>query len=67
MYYQQVGSRNNITIAESDIAYAALSNIAKDVYRNQVNTKVNNLVATGYLKISRNTQNVSITAEKVNV
>jgi hypothetical protein len=67
LYYQQVGSRNNITIAESDIAYAALSNIAKDVYRNQVNTKVNNLVATGYLKISRNTQNVSITAEKVNV
>jgi hypothetical protein len=67
LYYQQVGSRNGQTIAESDVAYAALTDNEKSVYRDKTTTQIASLVADGYIKINRTTQNVSITAEKANI
>jgi hypothetical protein len=67
LYYQQVGSRNGQTIAQSDVSYTALTTTEKDVYRNKVNTQIASLVTDGYVKIDRATQNVSITAEKANI
>jgi hypothetical protein len=67
LYYQQVGSRNGQTIAQSDVSYTALTTTKKDVYRNKVNTQIASLVTDGYVKIDRITQNVSTTAEKANI
>jgi hypothetical protein len=67
LYYQQVGSRNGQTIAQSDIAYAALTDNEKSVYRDKATTEITSLVADGYIKINRTTQNVSVTAEKANI
>jgi hypothetical protein len=67
LYYQQVGSRNGQTIAQSDVAYAALTDNEKSVYRDKTTTQIASLVADGYIKINRTTQNVSITAEKANI
>jgi hypothetical protein len=64
LYYQQVGSRNGQTIAQSDVAYAALTDNEKSVYRDRTTAQIASLVADGYIKINRTTQNVSITAEK---
>jgi hypothetical protein len=67
LYYQQVGSRNGQTIAQSDVAYAALTDNEKSVYRDKVTAQIASLVADGYIKINRTTQNVSVTAEKANI
>ena len=67
LYYQQIGSRNGQTIAESDVAYAALTDNEKSVYRDKVTTEITSLVADGYIKINRTTQNVSVVAEKANI
>ena len=67
LYYQQVGSRNGQTIAQSDVSYAALTDNEKSVYRDRATTQIASLVADGYIKINRTTQNVSITAEKANI
>jgi len=67
LYYQQVGSRNGQTIAQSDVFYAALTDNEKSVYRDKTTSQIASLVADGYIKINRTTQNVSITAEKANI
>jgi len=67
LYYQQIGSRNGQTIAQSDISYAALTDNEKSVYRDKTTTQIASLVADGYVKINRTTQNVSVTAEKANI
>jgi len=67
LYYQIVGSRNGQTIAESDVAYAALTDNEKSVYRDKVTTQITSLVADGYIKINRTTQDVSIVVEKANI
>ena len=67
LYYQQVGSRNGQTIAESDVAYAALTTNEKSVYRDRVLKEITQLVSDGYIKIDRTTQNVSIVAEKASL
>ena len=67
LYYQQIGSRNGQTIAQSDVAYAALTDNEKSVYRDKVTTEITSLVADGYIKINRTTQNVSVVAEKANI
>jgi hypothetical protein len=67
LYYQQIGSRNRQTIAQSDVAYAALTDNEKSVYRDKVTAEITSLVADGYIKINRTTQNVSVTAEKANI
>ena len=67
LYYQTIGSRNGQTISESDVAYTALSDNEKSVYRDRVINEIAQLVADGYIKIDRNTQNVNIVAEKANI
>lgn len=67
LYFQLVGSRNGLSISESDVAYTALSNTEKDVYRTKTLEQINQLVAEGYVKIDRNTQDVNIVAEKANL
>ena len=65
--YQTIGSRNALTIAESDVAYAALTDNEKAVYQDRVENEINSLVADGYIKIDRNTQDVNIVAEKASL
>ena len=67
LYYQTIGSRNALTIAESDVAYAALTDNEKAVYQDRVENEINSLVADGYIKIDRNTQDVNIVAEKASL
>ena len=64
IYYKDIGSRTGLTVAESDIAYAASSDNVKNVYSNKAITDTRKLVTEGYIKIERGTQDVSITAEK---
>ena len=67
LHYQTIGSRNGQTISESDVAYAALTDNEKSVYRDRVTNEIAQLVADGYIKINRETQNVNIVAEKANI
>ena len=67
LYYQTIGSRNGLTIAESDVAYAALTDNEKSVYQDRVENEINSLVADGYIKIDRNTQDVNVVAEKASL
>lgn len=64
IYYKDIGSRKNLTVAESDIEYAGSNNTTKTVYRNKAVTSVRKLTTEGYIKIDRTSQNVSIATEK---
>jgi hypothetical protein len=64
IYYKDIGSRKGLTIAESDVEYTASTDTTKTVYRNKAITDIRKLVTEGYLKIDRNTQDVSIATEK---
>ncbi len=64
IYFKDIGSRNDLTIAESDVEYAGSSTTTKTVYRNKAVTNIRKLVTEGYLKINRQTQDVSIAVEK---
>ena len=64
IYYKDIGSRKGLTIAESNIEYNASPDTTKTVYRNKAITDIRKLVTEGYIKISRETQNVSIVTEK---
>ncbi len=65
IYYKDIGSRNNLTVAESDVQYTNSTATTKTVYRNKAITDIRKLVTEGYLKIERSTNNVSIVTEKV--
>ncbi len=65
IYYKDIGSRKGLTIAESDVEYTASTNTTKTVYRNKAITDIRKLVTEGYIKIDRQTQDVSIATEKV--
>jgi len=64
IYYKDIGSRKGLTIAESDVEYTASTDTAKTVYRSKAITNIRKLVTEGYIKINRETQNVSIATEK---
>ena len=64
IYYKDIGSRKDLTVAESDVEYAGSSTTTKTVYRNKAITDIRRLVTEGYLKIDRTLQNVSIATEK---
>ena len=64
IYYKDIGSRKGLTIAESDIEYSGSTDTAKTVYRNKAITDIRKLVTDGYIKINRDSQNVSIIVEK---
>jgi hypothetical protein len=67
IYYKDIGSRKGLTVAESDVEYTGSTDTTKVVYRNKAITNVRKLVTEGYLKINRETQDVSIVTEKANI
>jgi len=67
MYYKDIGSRKGLTIAESDIEYTASTDTTKTVYRSKAITDIRKLVTEGYIKINRETQDVSIATEKAGI
>ena len=67
IYYKLIGSRQGQSVAESDIAYAALTEQQKDIYRARVLTDINKLVTEGFIKIDRTTTNVSVVVERANI
>tara|TARA_Y100000592_G_C5443600_1_gene304769 strand:- start:149 stop:1537 length:1389 start_codon:yes stop_codon:yes gene_type:complete len=64
IYYKDIGSRKNLTIAQSNVEYEASSDTVKNVYRSKAITNVRKLVIEGYIKIERGSQNVEIATEK---
>jgi len=64
IYYKDIGSRNNLTVAESDVQFANSNDTVKTVYRNKAITDIRKLITEGYLKINRSTQEVSVATEK---
>jgi len=64
IYYKDIGSRNGLTVAESNIEYEGSSDTVKNVYTNKAITDVRKLVTEGYIKIERQTQDVEIATEK---
>jgi hypothetical protein len=64
LYYKDIGSREGLTVAESNVQFAAASATVKRVYRNKAITDIRKLVTEGYLKIDRTSQDVSISVEK---
>lgn len=67
IYFKDIGSRKNLTVAQSDVEFANASSTVKSVYQNKSITNVRKLVTDGYLKISRQTLNVNIEVEKANI
>jgi hypothetical protein len=67
IYYKDIGSRKNLTVAESNVEFENASDTVKTVYRSKANTDIRKLVTEGYLKISRSTQDVSIATEKASL
>ena len=67
IYFKDIGSRKNLTVAESDEEYEASSDTVKRVYRNKAITDVRKLVTEGYLKVNRASQDVSVSVEKVDL
>jgi hypothetical protein len=64
IFYKDIGSREGLTVAESNIRFANSSDTVKRVYRNKAITNTRKLVTEGFLKINRTTQDVSILVEK---
>mgnify|MGYP005740482049 FL=1 len=67
IYYKDIGSRKNLTVAESDVEYTNSTATTKRVYRNKAITDIRKLVTEGTIKIQRQNQDVSIVAEKANL
>ena len=67
LYYRDIGSRKGLTIAESNVEYQASSTNVKNVYTSKAITDVRKLVTEGYIKITRQTQDVEVATEKANI
>ena len=64
LYYRDIGSRKDLTVAESNVEFEGSSDSVKNVYRSKAITDVRKLITEGYLKIQRDTQDVEIATEK---
>lgn len=64
IYYQTVGSRKGLSVAQSDVEFASSSTSVKNTYRTRALSDITRLVNEGYVKINRNTNEVSIVSEK---
>jgi hypothetical protein len=64
IYYKDVGSRAGQSVAESDIAFSNSGDSVKRSYRNKAITDVRKLVTDGYIKIDRETQDITVNIEK---
>ena len=67
MYYKDIGSRKNLTVAQSDVEFENASDSVKTVYRSKAITNIRKLVTEGYLRINRTSQDVSVSVEKANL
>ena len=67
LYYKDIGSRKGLTVAESDLEYASASDSIKNVYNSKVLTNIRKLVTEGYIKISRQSYDVSVAIESQGV
>ena len=67
LYFRDIGSRQGLTVAESNIAYEGSSDNIKNVYTSKAITDIRKLVTEGYVKIERQTQDVDIATEKANL
>jgi len=65
IYYKDIGSRAGQSVAESDITFSSSSNAIKRVYRAKAITDIRKLVTNGFIKISRETQDITVNIEKV--
>ena len=64
LYYKDVGSRKGLSIAQSDVEYTGSTSSIKSIYRSKAITNIRKLVTEGYIKISRDTLDVTIVTEK---
>jgi hypothetical protein len=67
IYYKDIGSRKGLSIAESNIEYEGSSDNVKNVYTSKAITDIRKLVTEGYIKITRQTQDVEIATEKATI
>jgi len=67
IYYKDIGSRKNLTVAQSDVEYNNSSSTTKTVYRNKAITDIRKLVNEGYIQIARENQDVTVVSEKANL
>ena len=67
IYYKDIGSRSGQSIAESDVAFSNATETTKRVYRNKAVTDVRKLITDGYIKINRETQDITVNIEKANL
>ena len=67
IYYKDMGSRTGQSVAESDVAYTNSTDATKRVYRAKAVTDIRKLVTDGFIKIDRETQDISISIEKANL
>ena len=65
--YKDIGSRKNLTVAQSDVEYNNSSSTTKTVYRNKAITDIRKLVNEGYIQIARENQDVTVVSEKANL
>ena len=64
LYFKDIGSRKDLSIAESNIEYEGSSDNIKNVYTSKAISNVRKLVTEGYIKIERQSQDVEIATEK---
>ena len=67
LYYKDIGSRKNLTVAQSDVEFENASATVKTVYRSKAQTNIRKLVTEGYIKINRTSQDVSVSVEKASL
>jgi len=67
LYYKDIGSRKGLTTAESNIEYNSASDSIKNVYNTKVITNIRKLVTEGYIKINKNTYDVTTSIEGQNL
>tara|TARA_Y100000114_G_C11741896_1_gene319436 strand:+ start:29 stop:1414 length:1386 start_codon:yes stop_codon:yes gene_type:complete len=65
IYYKDIGSRKNLTVAESDVEFENSSLSVKTVYRSKALTNIRKLVTEGYIRINRTSKDVNLSIEKV--
>ena len=64
---KDIGSRKGLTTAESNIEYNSASDSIKNVYNTKVITNIRKLVTEGYIKINKNTYDVTTSIEGQNL
>ena len=67
IYFKDIGSRKNLTVAQSDVEYTGATDTTKTVYRNKTITNIRKLVTDGYIRILRSSQEVNIVLEKASL